>query len=145
LRTPLVLIVDDDSDNRDLYVATLRIRRLRVEVAKDGVEAIRKAEQTLPDLILMDLGLPGMGGLETVRRLKRSSDTGDIPVLACSGYASDEARDEAKAAGCAGFVAKPWLPEDLLAQVALWTAGGPMPPIEDRDVLGSVLPSLTTR
>ena len=120
---PLVLVVDDDVDNRELYVATLGIRKLRVEVAEDGLAAITKAEQIRPDLILMDLGLPGMGGLEAVRRLKGSTATGHIPVLACTGYVSDKSRHDATAAGCAGFVGKPWLPEDLLAEVARWTTG----------------------
>jgi two-component system, cell cycle response regulator DivK len=125
VRMPLILVVDDDPDNRDLYVATLGMRKLRVEVAADGIEAIAKAQQTLPDLILMDVGLPGLSGLEAVRRLKRSAATGRIPVLACTGYVSPETRDDAKAAGCAGFVAKPWFPEDLLAEVARWTTRRP--------------------
>jgi len=114
---PLVLIVDDYSDAREMYADYFEVCGFRVAQACDGLEAIKKAREVLPDAILMDLSLPVLDGWEATRRLKQDERTRHIPVVALSGYASLEHSDDAKSAGCDAFVVKPCVPEELIRQV----------------------------
>jgi len=109
---PRVLIVDDDASVRGLYDAYLTGVGCEVETARDGAEAIEKAEAVAPDVIVMDLDMPKVDGWAATTTLKRSSQTRHIPVIAMSGI-SDQARRTAQRAGCDAFAAKPCLP-DLL-------------------------------
>jgi len=115
---PLVLLVDDFQDNREMYAEFLRFSGLRVEEAANGHEALDKAFAFLPDLIVMDLSLPGIDGWEATRRLKSDARTQHIPVLALTGHALAGYSEGAREAGCDGFVTKPCLPEDLFAEIA---------------------------
>jgi CheY-like chemotaxis protein len=81
------------------------------------MEALQRAVDTAPDIILMDLSLPVMDGWEATRRLKADDTTKDIPVLAVTGHALSGVSNEAKKAGCDGFITKPCLPEDLVAEI----------------------------
>ncbi len=94
-RPPLVLLVDDFQDNREMYAMYLEHAGLQVAEAGNGHEALDQAFRLLPDLIVMDLSLPGIDGWEATRRLK-----------------ADE-----RAAGCDAFVTKPCLPEQLLSEI----------------------------
>src|SRR5204862_2157922 len=85
--------------------------------AGNGVEAIERARDSHPDVILMDLSLPVMDGWEATRRLKADDTTKDIPVLAVTGHALSGVSNDAKKAGCDGFITKPCLPEDLVAEI----------------------------
>ena len=114
---PLVLLVDDFQDNREMYAEFLRFSGLRVEEATNGHEALDKAFALLPDLVVMDLSLPGIDGWEATRRLKKDSRTHGIPVLALTGHALAGYSEGAREAGCDSFVTKPCLPEDLLAEI----------------------------
>lgn len=114
---PLVLIVDDFQDNREMYAEFLRFAGLRVEEAVNGHEALDKAGALLPDLIVMDLSLPGIDGWEATRRLKREPATKHIPVLALTGHALAGYSEGARQAGCDAFVTKPCLPEALLSEI----------------------------
>ena len=114
---PLVLIVDDFQDNREMYAEFLRFSGLRVEEATNGLEALEKAVTLLPDLIVMDLSLPGIDGWEATRRLKSDGATKHIPVLALTGHALAGYSEGARQAGCDGFITKPCLPEMLLAEI----------------------------
>ena len=114
---PLVLIVDDFQDNREMYAEFLRFSGLRVEEATNGLEALEKAATLLPDLIVMDLSLPGIDGWEATRRLKSDGATKHIPVLALTGHALAGYSEGARQAGCDGFITKPCLPETLLAEI----------------------------
>lgn len=115
--TPLVLVVDDFQDNREMYAEFLRFSGLRVEEAVNGHEALDKAAALLPDLIVMDLSLPGIDGWEATRRLKREPATKHIPIIALTGHALAGYSEGARQAGCDAFVTKPCLPEDLLAEI----------------------------
>ena len=84
-----------------------------VDTAADGADALRIATVCEPDVIVMDLHLPTVDGIEATRRLKASEVTKDIPVVACSGYDLEQADALATEAGCEAFVAKPCAPEDL--------------------------------
>src|SRR5690606_19154394 len=82
---PLILVVDDYADARDMYCEYLQFSGFRTAEAKTGVEALSQANALLPDLILMDLSLPEMDGWEATRRLKASAKTRHIPVVALTG------------------------------------------------------------
>ena len=122
---PLVLLVDDYADNRAMYARYLTFAGYRVDEATNGQEALDKAGQIHPDLIVMDLSLPVMDGWEATRRLKANPQTRHIPVLALTGHALGDHEREANAAGCDGYVTKPCLPEDLAARINVMLAGTP--------------------
>src|SRR4051812_7019627 len=84
--TPLVLVVDDFPDNRDMYMQYLEFCGMRVAEAQNGHEALQQAFELLPDLIVMDLSLPGLDGWEATRRLKADARTRAIPVIALTGH-----------------------------------------------------------
>ena len=114
---PLILVVDDFLDNRQMYAEYLEFSGLRVEEAENGHEALEKAFAMLPDLIVMDLSLPGIDGWEATRRLKADPRTKGIPVIALTGHALAGHSKGAMDAGCDAFITKPCLPERLLEEV----------------------------
>ncbi len=116
-QTPLILVVDDYEDAREMYAEYLRFCGFRVAEARNGNEALEQAFALLPDLILMDLSLPGMDGWEATRQLKADERTRHIPVVALTGHALAGASEGARKAGCDSFVPKPCLPDDLVVEV----------------------------
>jgi two-component system, cell cycle response regulator DivK len=114
---PLILIVDDVSDQREMYAEYLESRGFRVETAADGASALVFTLALLPDLIVMDLSMPHLDGWETTRRLKQDPRTAKIPVLACTGYVFGTYVERALEVGCDAYVAKPCLPVDLLQEI----------------------------
>jgi CheY-like chemotaxis protein len=114
---PLILVVDDYQDAREMYAEYLQFSGFRVAEAKNGNEAVEQAMTLMPDLILMDLSLPGMDGWEATRRLKADASTRHIPIVALTGHALAGASEGAKKAGCDSFVTKPCLPDDLVVEV----------------------------
>lgn len=113
LARPLVLLVDDTMDGRLVCSEYLRFRGYGVATAVDGAEGLEKAVALLPDLILMDLSLPRVSGLEATRRLREDERTRHIPVIALTAHALDSARESALRAGCAEVITKPCAPPDL--------------------------------
>jgi len=114
---PLILVVDDFEDNREMYTQYLRFNGYRVAEAVDGLDALTKAAALRPDLIVMDLSLPRMDGWEATRRLKKDPVTSHIPVVALTGHALAGHEEGARNAGCDSFVTKPCIPADLEAEV----------------------------
>jgi CheY-like chemotaxis protein len=114
---PLILVVDDYDDAREMYSEYLQFCGFRVAEARNGNEALEQAFAVKPDLILMDLSLPGMDGWEATRQLKADERTRQIPVVALTGHALAGASEGAKKAGCDSFVTKPCLPDDLVVEV----------------------------
>ena len=114
---PLILVVDDYQDAREMYAEYLQFSGFRVAEARNGNEALEQAFALRPDLILMDLSLPGMDGWEATRQLKADDRTKHIPVVALTGHALAGASEGAKKAGCDSFVTKPCLPDDLVVEV----------------------------
>lgn len=114
---PLVLVVDDFEDNRAMYVEYLQFQGLRVAEAVNGAEAVARAKELLPAIIIMDLSLPVMDGWEATRRIKSNAKTRHITVIALTGHAEPAHAKRARDAGCDDFLAKPCLPDDLLAKV----------------------------
>jgi signal transduction histidine kinase len=106
-RGSTVLVVEDNPVNRKLARNVLRSRGYRVLEADTGEEGIELARTELPHLILMDLELPGMNGIEATRRLKADPQTRGIPVVALSAFAHETDEARAREAGCVGYIAKP--------------------------------------
>ena len=116
-KKPLVLVVDDFADNREMYSEYLTFSGYEVIEAKNGKEAIDAACDRHPDIIIMDLSLPVMDGWEATRRLKADDRTRKIPVVALTGHALAGHSKGAKDAGCDSFLAKPCLPDQLVAEI----------------------------
>jgi CheY-like chemotaxis protein len=117
LQRPRVLLVDDYPDAREMYSEYLEFSGFDVVEAGNGMEALQRAVDTAPDIILMDLSLPVMDGWEATRRLKADQRTRGIPVVALTGHALAGISEGAKQAGCDAFVTKPCLPEDLVREI----------------------------
>jgi CheY-like chemotaxis protein len=114
---PLVLVVDDYDDAREMYAESLAVNGFRVAEASDGAKAVELARTLTPDVILMDLSLPGIDGWEATRQLKADARTQHIPVVALTGHVLSSSLDAARAAGCDRFVVKPALPDIVIAAV----------------------------
>jgi two-component system, cell cycle response regulator DivK len=114
---PLVLVVDDYDDAREMYAESLLVSGFRVAEAADGAQAVEMARSLSPDVILMDLSLPGIDGWEATRQLKADVRTQHIPVVALTGHALSSALEAARAAGCDRFVVKPALPDVVIEEV----------------------------
>ena len=120
---PLILVVEDFEDAREMYRDYLDFAGFRVETARDGLEGIEKARALLPDLILMDLSLPGIDGWEATRLLKADATTKHILVVALSAHALATEGERARSAGCDGFIPKPCLPPDLVSEIDRYLKG----------------------
>jgi two-component system, cell cycle response regulator DivK len=116
-RPPLVLVVDDYQDAREMYAECLGACGFSVLEAETGDEAVAKALEKLPDVIVMDLSLPGMDGWTATRTLKTHDRTRGIPVVALTGHGRADAPGAARAAGCDVFLIKPCLPDAMVAAV----------------------------
>jgi len=114
---PLVLVVDDYEDARTICAEYLQFRGFRCATVGDGREALAKALELLPDVILMDLALPGLDGWEATRELKRDERTRDIPVIAITAFDSKEIFLRALEAGCIAVLAKPIAPRILEEEI----------------------------
>jgi CheY-like chemotaxis protein len=120
---PLILLAEDFEDARELYRDYLEFSGFAVRTATNGREAIDQALALQPDIILMDASMPVLDGWQATRELKANPATKDIPILALTAHAFDDARKEAKAVGCDGFVTKPCLPDDLVTRVRRFLDG----------------------
>ena len=102
-----VLVVDDYADAREMYSEYLQFSGFDVCQAANGMEALQRAVDEQPDIILMDLSLPVMDGWEATRRLKADPATAAIPVVALTAHAMEGDEARAREAGCDGYVTKP--------------------------------------
>ena len=119
-----ILLVEDNPENRDMLSRRLIRRGFEVEFAEDGEEAVRKARDVAPALILMDLSLPVLDGWEATRRIKADASTAAIPVIALTAHAMASDRERALEAGCDDYDTKPVDLERLLGKMqALLPAG----------------------
>ena len=114
---PLILVVDDVPDGLDLCSLLLQSRGFDTATAVDGVEAVEQTRELLPDVVLMDISLPRMSGLEATRMLKDEPPTRDIPIIAVTAHALESARREALEAGCADVVTKPYVSDDIVQAI----------------------------
>jgi CheY-like chemotaxis protein len=109
-RSPLVLLVEDDRDTREMYSEFLSHSGLRVTEAPSGRRALETVREQCPDVVVTDIAMPGMDGIELSRRLRSCEPTRDIPIIAVSGNASERARE----AGANVVLQKPCPPDYLL-------------------------------
>ena len=113
----LILIVEDNRDSRELVVKVLKARGYRIIEAVDGEEALRKLTEERPDLVLMDISIPKIDGLEVTRRIKEQEGLRDIPIVALTAHAMKGDREKALQAGCDGYIPKPISVRELPEQV----------------------------
>lgn len=119
---PFVLLVEDDRDSREMYAMGLDLLGLRVATAATGSDALLEAAREPPDIVVTDLTLPDMDGLELCGALGREPSTAGVPVLALTGRSGDDDRARAEAAGVREVIVKP-CPPDALAEHILALLG----------------------
>jgi CheY-like chemotaxis protein len=122
---PLVLIVEDQSELRQLYAQEFMLSGFDVIEAANGADAITNTTAWVPDVVLMDLSLPGVDGWEATRRLKSDARTAHIPVVALTAHDGSGELQRATRAGCDWFVPKPCPPDALITEVRRVLAGRP--------------------
>jgi CheY-like chemotaxis protein len=122
-----ILLVDDNPDNRDIYRTLLEHVGYGVLEAADGAEGLRLATEHLPCLVLMDISMPVLDGLEATRRLKANPLTAAIPVVALTAHAMEADRRAAAEAGCDSYLAKPVEPRRVLELVRTLLAAPAVP------------------
>jgi len=109
----VVLIVDDTADTRELYSLYFRSRGFKVVTAHDGLTGVDAALRHDPDVIVMDLSMPGLDGIAATQKLKEDPRTQHLPILILTGYPMRGIAEGALEAGADAFITKPCLPEDL--------------------------------
>ena len=120
-----VLIVEDDRISQKMVRDALRAAGYETEEVDSGELALQKVAESTPDLIVMDVRLPGMDGLETTRRLKADPGTAAIPIVAVTAHAMPEDESLIREAGCDAYIAKPLRFSALLGVVRDLLAGRP--------------------
>ena len=112
-----ILIVEDQEDNRTILRDVLSTVGYELIEALNGEDGVRLAQSERPDLILMDIQLPEMDGYEATQQIKSIAELKTIPIIAVTSYALSGDEAKARAAGCDGYIAKPFSPRELLAKV----------------------------
>jgi len=112
-----ILIVEDQEDNRTILRDVLSTVGYELIEALNGKDGVRLAQSERPDLILMDIQLPEMDGYEATQQIKSIAELKTIPIIAVTSYALSGDEAKARAAGCDGYIAKPFSPRELLAKV----------------------------
>jgi two-component system, cell cycle response regulator DivK len=124
----LVLAIDDDEDNLTLLSYALELLDCDVVGKTTGQEALLFVKEVQPSLILLDVLLPDIHGVDLVRQLKQDPNTCSIPIVAVTGMASSEDRTELLTAGCVNYLSKPYMVDELEAMVQLYLALPAVPP-----------------
>ena len=112
-----ILLIEDNEMNRDMLSRRLIRRGYEVAVAVDGAQGVAMAQSEKPDLILMDLSLPGIDGWEATRRIKAGADTKHLPVIGLTAHAMAGDREKALEAGCDDYDTKPIELERLIGKI----------------------------
>jgi two-component system cell cycle response regulator DivK len=128
--TQRILVVEDTEDNRRIIRDLLSSVGYELIEAVDGAEGVALAQKEQPDLILMDIQLPVMDGYEATRQIRTVPELAKVPIIAVTSYALSGDEAKTRAAGCDGYVAKPFSPRQLLAKIRefLPEAPPPLPP-----------------
>ena len=114
---PKILVAEDERDIRDLIGFTLRFAGFEVVLTADGIEAVEKAPQESPDLIILDVRMPKMTGYEACRQLKDNPATSDIPIVFLSAKGQETEIERGLASGAVEYIVKPFAPDELTTQV----------------------------
>ncbi|MCL4303396.1 MAG: response regulator [Anaerolineae bacterium] len=117
MREPLILVAEDERDIRELIVFTLQIAGFNVVEVPNGEEAVKKAPEVKPDLILMDVRMPKMTGFEACKALKQQEITKDIPVIFLSAKGQETEISTGLDLGAEEYFLKPFAPDDLIKRV----------------------------
>ncbi|MEM8857755.1 MAG: response regulator [Chloroflexota bacterium] len=117
-----ILLVEDNEMNRDMLSRRLRRKGFDLLSAADGISGIELARAEMPDLILMDISLPVMDGLQATRQLKADQNTSNIPIIALTAHAMSGDREKCLAAGCDDYATKPVEFPELLSKIKDWAA-----------------------
>jgi two-component system cell cycle response regulator DivK len=128
-RPTLVLLVDDVSDNTDMYAQYLEFEGYQVEVASNGDEGVKMARDLQPAVIVMDLSMPTLDGWAATRAIKADPTTRHIPVIVLTAHAMHGVAETAIAAGADAYFAKPYSPEELEAAIRSRAAVIAAPPV----------------
>ena len=115
--TKRILVVEDQEDNRQIIRDLLSATDYKIIEAESGEQALEAVAKQRPDLILMDIQLPGIDGYEVTRRIKADAAMRSIPIIAVTSYALSGEEQKARAAGCDEYVPKPYSPRQLLAKI----------------------------
>ena len=115
--TKRILVIEDTEDNRQILGDLLSSAGYELIEAMDGLEGVATAEREQPDLILMDIQLPGIDGYEATRRIRKIPALAKVPIIAVTSYALSGDEAKTREAGCDGYVAKPYSPRQLLAKI----------------------------
>ncbi len=115
---PLILVAEDERDIRELIVITLQIAGFRVVDVPNGEEAVKKATEITPDLILMDVRMPKVTGFEACKALKREEKTKDIPIIFLSAKGQEGEISTGLELGAEEYLLKPFAPDDLIRRVS---------------------------
>jgi two-component system, cell cycle response regulator DivK len=118
-----ILVVEDNEKNMYLISFILEKMGHNVIAAKTGEEGVVLALKERPDLILMDIQLPGINGLETTRRIRAAKEGGEVPVIALTSYALVGDREQVLSAGCTGYIEKPINPETIMGEIEKYLSG----------------------
>jgi two-component system cell cycle response regulator DivK len=112
-----ILIIEDNDQNLYLVTFILEKHGYQVHAARDGMGGVARAAALRPDLILLDIQLPGMDGYTVARRLRENPDLASVPIIAVTSYAMTGDREKALEAGCTGYIEKPINPDTFMQQV----------------------------
>jgi two-component system, cell cycle response regulator DivK len=128
-----LLLVEDNEDNRTIYSTVLRYLGYEVVEAVDGLQAVALARSEHPDLILMDISIPGMDGWEATRLLRQDPATQEIPIIALTAHALPDDRKRATEVGFTSYLAKPIEPNAVVAEVRRLLGGNDGPRAKSGD------------
>ena len=125
-----ILIIEDHLQMRAMLALSLRYKDYEPLEAADGYAGIAKTVAEHPDLVLLDLGLPGISGLDTAKRIKANPKTGDIPIIAFTGRDPRQFEAKARDAGMAAYLQKPVSLNDIFERIETLTQNGESPPLK---------------
>ena len=121
--TARVLVIEDSASVRRLIEVCLRVLDVDLSAAEDGLKGLEVAREIKPDVIVLDVGLPGMDGWEVLRHLRAGDDTRDIQVLVLTAHAQPEVAEQAAQGGADDFMTKPFRPMELRERIEKLLAG----------------------
>lgn len=116
-----VLIIEDHVQMRAMLALTLRYMNYEPLEAGDGYDGIQKSVAEHPDVVLLDLGLPGIGGLDTAKKIKENPETGDIPIIAFTAWDQKEFQARAEEVGMSAYLQKPVSLNEIVKQIEMLT------------------------
>lgn len=119
LASPKILVIEDYTDTRELLSVLLHQQGYQVLQARSGPEGLLAACGALPDLVIMDLALPEMDGIEVARRIRETAGLSHVPIIIVSAYLTPEVQAEIRAAGCAEMFGKPYDFDSLLETIRI--------------------------